>query len=151
MTDLEIRALLDDTQTLGLTLWGEARGEEIEGRIGVGCVVRNRMKDDRWPDTAKDVCLQKLQFSCWTKAGGASNYAALMAIAERVVTDPTRVDAMTKECLWVAEGILSNVVRDRTSGSNHYITRHLWETARPKWLGTSSPNCLIQRQAFFRL
>jgi N-acetylmuramoyl-L-alanine amidase len=152
MTDLEIRAMLDDTQALALTLWGEGRGEEVEGRIAIACVVRNRMNDDRWPDTLKDVCLQKSQFSCWDAPGGAQNYRTLLAVAERLVTDgATSTDRVLKESLWVAEGIASGVVRDRVAGGNHYITRHLWETARPKWIGTVTPNCLIGRHAFFKL
>lgn len=152
MNESEIFALLSDAQTLGLTLWGEARGEEIEGRIAIACVIRNRMKDKRWPDTLKDVCLQKSQFSCWSTSGGAQNYRALMQVAERLLADgPAAGDGILKESLWVADGIGAGVVRDRTSGSTNYITRNLWETARPKWIGNVTPNCLIGRHAFFKL
>ena len=142
--------LLSDVQVLGLTIWGEARGEEIEGKIAVGCVIRNRVKDDRWPDTVKDVCLQPLQFSCWN--GGDPNRTALLAIADRFVHHAdAKVDALTRECLWVAEGLIRGIVRDRTSGANHYVSRRLWETAPPRWINGASPTSLIQRHAFFKL
>lgn len=158
MTDIEIRAMLDDAQTLTLTLLGEARGEEVEGRIAVASVIRNRVRDDRWPDTFKDVCLQKLQFSCWQTIGGAANYRELMKMAERMLTNeerPLRMtfasDAIVNETRWVADGILSGVTRDRTGGANHYMTRSLWETAPPAWARGAVPTCLIQRHAFFKL
>lgn len=160
MSEVEIRAMLDDTQTLMLTLIGEARGEEVEGRIAVANVIRNRMRDDRWPDTVKDVCLQKMQFSCWQPLGGAVNYKGLLALAESCVlnaslkavkTNGFVALAILEETDWIARGIISGVARDRTGGANHYLTRALWESAPPAWARGQSPTCLIQRHAFFKL
>lgn len=151
MTDADIRWALSETDTLAITLWGEARGEELEGRAAVGCVIRNRMKDDRWPDTIKDVCLQPFQFSCWGKLGGPGNYAAVMAEAEKLANKLPATDVLLKESLWLADGLVRGIVRDRTAGSNHYCTRLLWEAAKPAWAKNVTPNCLIGRQAFFKL
>ena len=157
MTAADIFALLNDELTLALTLLGEARGEEVEGRIAVAGVIRNRVNDDRWPDTFKDVCLQKMQFSCWQTIGGASNYKALMDCAERLLNGkPPNIsfvsDALVRETQWIATGIISGVTRDRTMGSNHYLTRSLWESSSPpSWARGQSPACLILRHAFFRL
>ena len=157
MTEIEIRALLDDAQTLTLTLLGEARGEAVEGRIAVASVVRNRVNDERWPDTFKDVCLQKMQFSCWQTIGGASNYKALIDCAERLLTNrPPNIsfvsESLVRETQWIAKGIISGEARDRTMGSNHYLTRSLWESSTPpSWARGQSPSCLILRHAFFKL
>lgn len=43
----------------------EARGEPIEGILGVIDVTYNRVLDRRWPDTAQSVVWQSYQFS-WT-------------------------------------------------------------------------------------
>lgn len=156
MTDLEIRAMLDDAQTLTLTLLGEARGEEVEGRIAVANVIRNRMRDDRWPDDIKGVCFQPMQFSCWQTIGGAANYKALWQMAERMVNgSPLKssfaADALVNETRWIADGIIAGVTRDRTGGANHYVTRQLWERTPPAWARGQVPSCLILRHAFFRL
>ncbi len=56
-----------DTNLLHLakTIWGEARGENIETMLAVGWVVRNRLSAKRYGKTYKDVVLQPFQFSCW--------------------------------------------------------------------------------------
>lgn len=155
MTDLEIRACLSERDTLSLTLLGEARGEEFEGRLAVGCTIRERARDPkRWPDDIKGVCLQPQQFSCWNASD--PNYRALMETAALRIDDhaikSTFVStALWKETCWLAEGLMSGVVRDRVR-ANHYLTRALWESGRaPKWAMLRSPVALIQRHAFFYL
>lgn len=155
MTEAELTAALSDRDTLLLTLLGEARGEEIEGRLAVGCVVRNRVKDERWPDTVKDVCLQKFQFSCWNKTD--PNRAKLLDHARMLLSDhairstftPTALDLETR---WLAEGLLSGVVRDRVGGANHYCTRSLWESPNcPVWAKGQRPNAFVGHHVFFKL
>lgn len=55
----------EDLRYLALTVWGEARGEDRAGQRAVALVVLARVADPRWPDTVKDVVLQRWQFSCW--------------------------------------------------------------------------------------
>lgn len=149
--------MLDDEQTLTLTLLGEARGEDVEGRIAVANVIRNRVRDDRWPDAFKDVCLQKMQFSCWQTVGGAANYKSLMDLADRLLNGkPPNIsfvsDALLRETAWIARGVISGETRDRTSGANHYLTRSLWESSTPpQWVRGVTPSCLILRHAFFKI
>ena len=76
---------LTDDAVLGLTLWGEARSESIEGIVAVGCVIRNRRGDTRWPDTFRGVCLQRRQFSCWRPEGGEKNYQRMLEFAGQLV------------------------------------------------------------------
>lgn len=40
----------------------EAKGEPYEGKVAVALVVLNRVEDDRFPDTIKDVIYQERQF-----------------------------------------------------------------------------------------
>ena len=59
---------LPDRVVLALTIWGESRGECVEGQIAVACVVRNRLKRaistaPRW----RDICLAPEQFSCFNE------------------------------------------------------------------------------------
>ena len=156
MTDKEVLAELSDFHVLALTLWGEARGEELEGRVAVGCVIRNRVIVPQFPDTIKDVCLQPWQFSCWRPEGGGENYRLVISLAHRLTendavksTIPT--DAIWLETLWLTEGLMNGIVRDRIGGANHYLTRTLWETAPPKWTQGQRPVAFVQRHVFFKL
>ena len=58
---------MTDEQALAVTIWGEARGEPIEGKIGVAMVMRNRLiAQYRGARTDVDVCTAHAQFSAWT-------------------------------------------------------------------------------------
>ena len=55
-----------DYITLCQTVYGEARGEETQGRMAVVHVILNRVKKSGWMGkTVYDVCLKNQQFSCW--------------------------------------------------------------------------------------
>ncbi|MFW0755465.1 cell wall hydrolase [Pseudomonas sp. H11T01] len=60
-----------DPDILVRTLWGEARGEGLAGRIAVGWTIRNRVNDGKakswWGEGYAGVCLKVWQFSCWNK------------------------------------------------------------------------------------
>lgn len=61
-----------DLLYLAQTITGEARGENLKGQIAVGAVVMNRVFDERFPDTIRDVVLEQGQFtSVWD---GQINY-----------------------------------------------------------------------------
>ena len=65
LTDAEVKARLSDLEVTLVTLFGEARGEPVEGLIAVGSVIRNRVKAARFGSTYRAVCLARWQFSCW--------------------------------------------------------------------------------------
>ena len=64
---------LPQIELVGLTLYGEARGEPIEGIVAVGCVIRNRVK---FEGSFYAVCLKPRQFSCWNQDD--PNYSVLL-------------------------------------------------------------------------
>lgn len=140
---------LTDLDALALTLWAEARGESILGRVAVGCVIRNRMA--RRGLSAKAVCLQPMQFSCWQTIDGRANYDALAAIVDTLNAGRTVADAAVRECYWIAQGVLDGDVRDVTKGSDHYITtRLLSSTHKPGWLKGMEWATTIENHAFYR-
>lgn len=147
--------MLSERDTLLLTILGEARGEELEGRVSVGNVIRTRARDPkRWPDDLKGVCLERLQFSCWNSTD--ANYRRLMEAAKLLVEDhavrTTFVsDALWQETRWLADGLLAGVVRDRVGRANHYITRALWESRPPLWAKDQRPVALVGHHVFFAL
>jgi spore germination cell wall hydrolase CwlJ-like protein len=103
---------------LTATIWGEARGEPILGKIAVGWVIRNRVEDlKRWPDTYEDVILQPKQFSCWNE--NDPNYESCV----RALFPSRNGNSMNmtwRECRLAAHAVLYNWHHDPTYGSNHY-------------------------------
>jgi N-acetylmuramoyl-L-alanine amidase len=147
MTDAELIASLTDDEALGLTLYGEARGERVEGKIAIACVVRNRINAKRYGKDAKAVCLAPWQFSCWKPGGGPENYETVIDAVrnrKRGTEGP-----ILRECMWIAEGVLDNRVRDTVRGSTHYMTRALWESKPPKWAIGRTPVIGIGSHVFF--
>lgn len=54
----------EDLYVMSHVIMGEAEGESWEEKIGVGSVVLNRVKDERFPNTIKDVVFQEGQYAC---------------------------------------------------------------------------------------
>jgi N-acetylmuramoyl-L-alanine amidase len=54
----------EDILLLARIIHGEARGESFKGKVAVGAVVLNRVESKRFPDSIREVILQKGQFSC---------------------------------------------------------------------------------------
>ena len=136
LTDAEVLDKLSDDQTLALTMIGEARGDAREGgssveeRIAVGCVVRTRQKNARrWSNTIKGVCLQPKQFSCWNQ--NDPNRAVLLGIA-RAMVSKGKLDPTVHETLYIARGIIAEVILDRVGGADHYYNPRT-VTRPPDW------------------
>lgn len=148
MTDADLLAQLATDQVLAITLYGEARGEAVEGRIAVASVVMNRVKAKRFGHDARAVCLAPLQFSCWQPKGGQENYDDVMAIA-RATANGTAPGPILRECAWIALGALSGDIRDRVNGSTHYLTADLFRIAPPAWAKGKTPAVRVGSQLFF--
>lgn len=106
-----------DVVTLARTLWGEARGESMDGQIAVAWVIRNRATRARFAGrlvgrqgATAHVCLAPWQFSCWNE--GDPNRAKLLVLRE----DQCRGE------IGVASDVLDGLVADPTNGADHYHT-----------------------------
>jgi N-acetylmuramoyl-L-alanine amidase len=140
----KIRILgLEKDLVLAITLWGEARGEGIEGKIAVAFVILNRSIDKRWPDTIQEVCIQPKQFSAWND--NDLNFPELIRKSKQGKFYDR--DPVWKECLWTSHGVLSTWVRDLTHGANHYCVTRL----NPSWADESKITVVIGNHKFFRL
>jgi len=62
----------DDIILLARIIRGEARGEDFRGKVAVGSVILNRINSNQFPNTIRDVILQKGQFS--SLMDGQANY-----------------------------------------------------------------------------
>lgn len=146
----DLLAALSDRQVVALTLYGEARGERVEGKVAVACVIRNRVLEKRFGADYKAVCLAPWQFSCWKREGGASNHDALITTARLMVSGQHNGPGhRLRECIWVADGIIGDHLQDITRKATHYITRALWESKPPKWAMDQTPCIGIGAHVFF--
>lgn len=133
----------NDFEALWLTLFGEARGEPIEGIIAVGNVIQNRIIE-----TGKsylEVCtagvdIYNHQFSCWNQ-----NDPNLEQIKFASVTP----DPICKELQYIARGLMGGFLLDNTHGSNHYITMKLYRNNPPSWARGVKEIHSIGSQVFF--
>lgn len=145
-------AALTDPQILTITLYGETRGEPIEGQIAVGCVIRNRVHIGRWGASFAKVCLAPWQFSCWMPQGGRENYELVMSTAKHLATSTSLPDdGLLRQCAWIAQGIIGGWIRDTTKDSTHYYSPSGMAVsgAVPKWAAGHVPTAKIGRQLFF--
>ncbi|MFW5885871.1 MAG: cell wall hydrolase [Halanaerobium sp.] len=71
-SELDHNISRDDILLLARVIHGEARGEDFRGKVAVGSVILNRIKSSQFPDTIRDVILQKGQFS--SLMDGQANY-----------------------------------------------------------------------------
>ena len=123
-----------DVLTMAKTIYGEARGECLEGQYAVGHVIVNRYKKHNAP-TIMGVCLKPMQFSCW-------NY-----------NDPNRIklDNMTKNTpalqpfITIAKNVLEGAYADTTFGATHYCTGNV----TPKWIQGHTPCVTIGHHRFY--
>ena len=56
----------NDVMVLAKMIHGEARGESYVGKVAVGAVILNRVKDKKFPDSVYSVCFQPGAFDAVT-------------------------------------------------------------------------------------
>jgi Cell Wall Hydrolase len=130
-------ATAEDLRVTALTVYGEARSEDVQGRQAVAWVVKNRtalyvkrMTEAGQPikkDLYAATCLAKNQFSCWLP--GDANYVILTTTFP--LTDPSFAN-----CIFAAVMVLGGHVEDPTHGATHYLNIEtvLHEAGRlPTW------------------
>lgn len=139
---------LSPRDVLALTLLGEARGEPIEGKIAVACVIRNRLEfgAGRYGDSLERVCLKPKQFSCWNSSD--PNLRVLQAFAAAMAKGEAIVDPIYRECEWVADGLLKGVIQPRVGKATHYYSVTLGKP--PKWAEGAQWVARVGRHLFFQ-
>lgn len=156
MSPDDVRAGVTDLQALALTLMFEAGSEPVEGKIAVGCVVRNRVDHPkRFSDSYRGVCTARSQFSCWWAFGGAVNNMRLMAAATALVSGQpppfTDLEAGAfRECWFLAEGIIGGQIRDNTRGAlNYYAPLAMKPVGRVPDDAQGRPSIRVGTQIFY--
>lgn len=121
---------------LALVVWREARGEPLEGKIGVASVIRNRVLATHLPDKWDDVIEQKWQFSSLTAPGDA------MLVQWPHDEDQSWIDSMN-----VAQGVFDGTTPDNTNGAVLYCNLRV---AQPNWAVPEKRTAIIGNHTFFK-
>lgn len=112
------------------SIYHEARGEPLEGKMAVANVIVNRMKSRRFPNTACEVVWQRKQFS-WTlyksKHRHIHNYG-----------NP-HIEA-------IASKALSSKLVDVTGGATHYHADYV----NPFWARSKTKTFVVGQHVFYR-
>ena len=124
-----------DFDILARTVYGEARGEPMEGKIAVARVVVNRWLHAT-DQTLEAVCKKPFQFSCWNSTD--PNEPKIRAVGYE--------DPVLRECM-IAGLTAMNLKpeQDPTMGARHYCTL----SATPEWIQGRHPTVNIGRHQFF--
>lgn len=121
----------DEQALYRMVVWGEARGEKIDGQVAVAHVIHNRLA--RSPGkTLKDVLLHKFAFSCLNI--GDPNRDKLRLAHQLNPWAYTQIDH-------VCDGVEHALLLDSSNGATHYCTRALWGTDNFQWYGAHEIRC----------
>lgn len=123
-----------DTYWLAMNIYHEAGSEPLVGKLAVGIVTLNRVRDGRWPKSVREVVTQPQQFS-WYNGG--------------VIQTPKN-KAMWEECYQVAKMLLTkstdNVIMKLLEGATHFHAVYV----KPDWSKTAVKVVQIGDHIFYR-
>lgn len=131
-----------DVDILARTIYGEARSEEMEGRIAVGLVVRRRWRQRRHAGALAAVCQAPWQFSCWNADDPNRPKLERVELSDRVF----------RECMLAALIALDagdDYEAQQTAFADHYMTREVFEADPPAWVRGKVPVAELGAHVFF--
>ena len=114
----------NNEQILSLCIYGEARGEGIEGMLAVASVIMTRAKVSG--QTIKQVCLQPKQFSCFNSNDPNSKILERLALGwdELILTNKH-----LRQSFWIAKGVIEEYLFSNVGEANHYHA----DSVSPSW------------------
>lgn len=128
---------------LARTLWGEARGETLQGKEAVANVILNRLKHAQrkgrfwWGNSITEICQKPFQFSCWNTDD--PNHKKLLSLSTS--------DAQFGICLRIAQRAVNGLLIDHSNGADHYHADYV----SPKWAKPDAITATIGRHIFYKL
>ena len=132
---------LDGKALLACCIWGEARGESLEGQVAVANVIRNRVLEQKWYGKSfKQVLLKPWQFSCFN-IDDPNRHKMLEAWHDR------ENNPEMKQARWIAWAVIDNQIKDNIYGCNHYHSTSI----KPDWAKGKTPVRIIDNHVFYKL
>ena len=118
---------LTPTQLFALTLYGEARGESVEGKIAVGTIILERT---RAGNSIKRTILQPQQFSCFSP--NDKQYYRLNIIAEEWKYNYKKIPRL-QECYAIAKGLVNGTITGHRLLLENRATHFKTISVKPEW------------------
>lgn len=109
---------LTDAQALAVTIYGEARGESLEGMLAVGSVILHRKELGYFGKGIKGVCFRPYQFSCYNS--NDPNYPILLRIASNFLAECKRLVKL-ETCYAIANGLISGETQPNVAASFYKV------------------------------
>ena len=132
--------MTDDKKQIDLlarTIYGEARGEGVEGMQAVANVIMNRVNAGKWYGrTVSEVVLKPYAFSCWNE--NDANYNII-----RNINDNNGYFGVAKT---LATAAYNGNLQDITKGATHYHAAGI----TPYWAGSMQKTVIIGNHVFYR-
>jgi len=135
---------------MACTIFGEARGESIEGLVAVGNVIMNRAIASK--NSVKEICIAPKQFSCWNQ--DEPNFDLVRNLLSQLENGDEIKDPYIRQCIAVARAICNEDFLDNTHSSKNYVTvqRHQLAKARnagsDQWILRMKPVVIIGKHVF---
>jgi len=131
---------------MAATIWGEARGEPMDGKRAVGWVIRNRAEHGGWwGDDIVSVCTKPKQFSCWNDDDPNSEAVKDIAFSFGRKATEMLADKAIQDCVCAALEVLNEHVKDETGGATHYHASRI----SPGWTSSLDETARIGRHVFY--
>lgn len=129
---------LSDADLLARCIWGEGRGEKVEGKIAIAHVVLNRVRVRSWYGRSiSEVILKPLQFSCFNASD--PNLSQILKLSPNC--------AELAFCKAIAELVIRGHLKDDpTGGATHYHA----VGCKPSWASKLEFLCQIGNHLFYR-
>jgi len=125
---------------LSMLIWGEARGEPIEGKTAVAWVVRNRTYASRsYGKGWEGVMLRKKQFSCFNELDPNREKIEEIWFTMRTWKE-------FRVCFEVAVKVYLGFGFDPTIGATHYFNKRL----APSWARKMIQTAIIGEHVFYK-
>lgn len=141
-----IKKELSDLEVLTLTVYGEARGEGLDGIAAVTQVILNRAKSSG--RIVKDVCLEPKQFSCWNM--NDPNYPMLNELAMKILYDESpKFDNSYKQVELIVNGVNDKLIVNQIGLAKNYMTTNLYMSSKkPSWANSPKASKVIGNHIF---
>lgn len=114
----------DDLNLMAKIVHAESKGEPQQGKIAVASVILNRVTDPKFPDTIREVIMQKNAFSCVVNGeiNVTPNEASYAAVYDAIKgVDPTNealffYNPSIATCSW-----MKNVEKKKVTNIGHHV------------------------------
>lgn len=125
-----------DLYWMAMNIYYEAGGEPLIGKMAVGAVTLNRLKDSRFPKNIRDVVTEPQQFSWYNS---------------KIANTPPTDNKKWKECYEVAKMLLTKTVGSDIikllEGATHFHAIDI----KPSWAARKTKIATIEGHIFYKM